>query len=132
MKITLYRAAKTEAYGSGACFAANEEDAEEYRDNPGFGGPVLFEYEFDVDPEDVFSLVSGRRNGLPYGRKSRDAWERLSNAIEEDVKSLHDRYPQLEQALDSRRVRKKLVDLGYEWAVYEDSFPTDAVTWVLL
>jgi len=138
--VTLYRATdRVDSYGSGACFAADEEDAESYLDNPGFGGATLLSVEFRVDLSRVLSLVDGRRDGLPYGRQARHAWYDLAEALgldaeDQDVidelKEEGDSY--LHGIVDKQRRRAQLHAAGYDWVVLEDSYPNGAVTWTYL
>lgn len=138
--VTLYRATdRVDSYGSGACFAADEEDAESYLDNPGFGGAELLEVEVRVDLDRVLSLVDGRRDGIPYGRQDRYAWQDLAEALDldkhdqeviRDLKEEGESY--LHGIVDSRKRRAQLHAAGYDWVVYQDSYPDDAVTWTYL
>lgn len=135
MRVTLYKATdRTDSFGSGAAFAADEEDAEAYLDNPGYGGSDLIEVEIEINSDEVLSLVDGRRGGAPYGRKARDAWERLGDALnldeEELVELKEDNQKLIEQAIDRKMIRSQLADAGYLWVVYEDTFPNGAVTWI--
>jgi hypothetical protein len=135
MRVTLYKATdRTDSFGSGAAFAADEEDAEAYLDNPGYGGAELIEVEIETIPDEVLSLVNGRRNGAPHGRKARDAWERLGDALNLDDEALteleEDNQKLIEQAIDQKKIRSQLADAGYLWVVYEDTFPDSAVTWI--
>jgi len=138
--VTLYRATdRIDSYGSGACFAADEDVAEEYLDNPGFGGSTLLSIEVPVDPDRVLSLVDGRRNGVPYGHQARSAWSNLAEALgldaddEDVVHALREEGAHyIHGIIDSPRRRDELHEAGYDWVVYEDSFPESAVTWAYL
>lgn len=130
--VTLYRAADGSAAASGACFAADESDAAAYLDNPGYGGASLHSLTVEVDSDAVLSLVDSRRAGVPHGRMASDAWTRLADAIGADIDALRDGNESVERAIDGRRVRAALAAAGYEWVVYEDTFPAACVTWVYL
>lgn len=130
--VTLYRAADSSTAASGACFAADESDAATYLDNPGYGGASLHALTIAVESDAVLSLVDSRRNGVPHGRMATGAWTRLADAIGADVDALRDGNESVERAIDGRRVRAALAAAGYEWVVYEDTFPAACVTWVYL
>lgn len=126
--VTLYRATdRTDSYASGCCFSADPDVAAAYTDNPGFGGATVIEVTVDVDRGEVLRLVDSD------GRKGRDAWSRLADALGADESEIREECQQLiEQAIDSRRNRATLAAAGYQWVVYEDTYPVGAVTWVYL
>jgi hypothetical protein len=131
----LYRATnRPESYAAGSCFSPDEETAEAYLDNPGFGGAEVIAVEVDPEKEAVLSLVDGRRGGYPYGRQARYAWNVLAEAIGEDeVEFLKENAQSLiHNAIDSAKIVGRLREANFEWVVYEDTFPAGAVTWVYL
>jgi hypothetical protein len=140
LHVTLWRASdNTRDYASGSCFAADEEDAERYLDNPGFGGAHLFSIDIVVPRDRVLSLVDGRRNGIPYGLNARDAWRTVAEALgldSDDSDVILDLIERSETYIhgvfDSPRNRAKIHANGYDWAVYQDSWPDGMVTWVYL
>lgn len=125
---------RTESFASGACFSPEREVAEAYTDDPGFGGSKIVAIEVDVDRDAVLGLLDGR--SLVAGRQARDAWERLAEALgveEDDVRELRaDAENLIHNAVNSPRNRRKLFTAGFEWVVYEDTFPAGAVTWTYL
>mgnify|MGYP006369352755 CR=1 FL=1 len=130
--VTLHRAADKSSAAAGSCFAADESDAAAYLDNPGYGGASLHSLTVEVESDAVLSLVDGRRACVPHGRMASNAWTRLADAIGADVDALRDGNESVERAIDGRRVRAALAAAGYEWVVYEDTFPVACVTWVYL
>jgi hypothetical protein len=138
--ITLYRAADDiGSYACGACFSPDRETAEAYLDNPGFGGDKVLTTRVDVDTERVLSLVDGYYNGLPYGRQSKRAWRDLADALGLDaddndvIEALIDEgETYVHGVIDSRKRRAQLHAAGYDWVVYQDSYPDGAITWVYL
>ena len=140
MRVVLYRASDNDTdYASGACFAADEDDAEKYLDNPGFGGEHLFSIEIDVPRERVLSLVDGKRDGIPHGRNARDAWSTVAEALGLDAEDpnvlldlIEDSETYIHGVFDSPKNRAKIHANGYDWAVYQDSWPDGMVTWVYL
>lgn len=145
MKVTLWRATdRVDSYASGSAFAADEEDAEAYLDNPGFGGATLLAVEVEFDPSRVLTLVGGSRDGIPYGQEARNAWRTLAEALgrankndeyenKEAVRTLIEHAEgYIHHVIDSRKNRDALNKNGYDWIVYQDSYPDGAVTWVYL
>lgn len=127
MLVTLYKATdRTDSFASGAAFAANEEDAEAYLDNPGYGGSELISVEVEVARDEILSLVAGQRNGVPHGHAARYAWDLLGEALgldEEGLRALRDTSGNLiEQAIDSRKIRSQLAAAEREGPGFVTSF----------
>lgn len=115
----------------GACFSTDEETAEAYTDNPGYGGSEIIQVDVEVDPDTVLSLLDGR--SLSSGRQARDAWSRLAEAVDQDEDELRaDSEQVIHAAIDRASIRKRLANAGFEWVVYEDTFPPEAITWTYL
>lgn len=131
MTIRLYRAAGRNTVSSGCCLAADESDASAYLDNPGYGGATLYTLTAEVDTDAVLSLVDGRRAGVPHGRKASDAWHTLADALGVEASALR-RGERIERIIDDPARRAALRAAGYEWVVYEDTYPDQCVTWVYL
>lgn len=132
-EITLYRATDRPDIGEGAAFAADESDAEAYLDNPGYGGGQLRSHTTTVDPDTVLSFVKGRRDGVPHGLMKPRPFDDLAEVLEKDVDDLKMDYENsIERAIDSPKIRAQLRKQGYEWAVYEDTFPEQTTAWVYL
>ena len=139
---TLWRAASTKETGRGACFAALRQDAEAYLDNPGFGGENL--YSVDVNPEYVLYLDDIRdigeylfteeeildqacELGLDHGEELSDFFKRISiNQLIEDSGKCY-----IHDYMDDPEIRNRLAE-DYNWVVYEDSYPAQCETWMLL
>ena len=107
----LWRAANDDHIGDSASFAESREDAEAYRDNPGFGGCTL--YYADVEPADVLDLTGD------------GAMVDLLAALGSD----HD-YGAIGVDELVPRVAGRLCDAGYQWVRVLESYPADTITWI--
>jgi hypothetical protein len=144
---TLYRAAHDATVTSGTCFAQDIDDAIEYQDNPGFGGPNLYSLEvtptyktFVKDLGDARDQIADAimKHGWPSGvRRPREldhdevdltkedlvAWlEDVFSGYESGHAHVHDVVADTPWVVD-------LLGQSYDWVVFKDSFPEDCITW---
>jgi hypothetical protein len=117
MRKVLWRAAQDDYIRDTASFAADREDAEAYRDNRGYGGPVLYRAEVEIDEAEVLDLYDldesdairaiRERTGLPHpGAISPDVWVAW---IATDLESA-----------------------GIRWVRVRDTYPEGAETWTYI
>lgn len=133
MTRTLYRAARSAQIARGANFAAKRECAEAYRDNPGFGGPRLYEarvrdeYVARIDEAgDLWNLlqrVNVERGPIWLREMAKDSRENAREYVRHQY--VH------EYTADSPRVLAVLAQ-GWDWLVFQDSFPANCETWCCL
>ena len=111
----LYRAAADETTNIGStCFAARLSDARAYLSNPGFGGATLYRMAAEIDPATVLDA----RHELP-------GW--LAEAIDAMGAVTRD------YALTAcESVQAAILEHGFRWVRFIDSYPTDCETWALL
>lgn len=133
--VILYRASRREQpyLGQWACWTPDLDAAVAYTDNPGFGGPQV--YEATIRPEYVLDLRSARNGG--YSATS-DPLATLAAALYEDAE---ERAEALAEWRDrswhvydvwqdgSAELRERLASL-YSWVRYYDDYPQHAETWV--
>jgi hypothetical protein len=143
---TLYRAAHDATVTAGTCFAEDIDDAIEYQDNPGFGGPNL--YSLEVTPtyktfveslEDARDQIADAimTHGWPSGvRRPRGLDDEVELTKEDLVAWLEDVFSGYESGHahvhDVVADTPWVVDLlgqSYDWVVFKDSFPEDCITW---
>lgn len=143
---TLYRAAHDETVTAGTCFAEDIDDAIEYQDNSGFGGPNLYSLEvtttyktFVESLEDARDQIADAilKHGWPSGvRRPRELDDEVELTKEDLVAWLEDVFSGYESGHahvhDVVADTPWVVDLlgqSYDWVVFKDSFPEDCVTW---
>lgn len=114
--ITLYRAAKDEDVTQGMSFATDLDTAKAYLDNPGFGGSKLFKTTINPNPKTVLDTRGMTTEELAEKLDMRDP-----GAI-----GIDEWLPRTQRALDAAR------DLGYKWAIVNESYPSGATTWQYL
>lgn len=108
---TLYRAANDDSIEQGISFAESRETAEQYLDNPGFGGAVIYSAETDEEALDLCGLTVAESADLlgcsDPGSIGVDEW-----------------LPRTVAALDAVR------EQGYCWALVSESYPAGTTTWI--
>lgn len=109
--ITLYRASDDGLIVGSASFAETLETARVYRDNPGFGGGLLWRAE--VVPEGVLDLTTDED---PTTALAGMLGVRHPGAIGAD-----EWVP---------RVSDQIAAAGYRWVRVVESYPEDTVTWI--
>lgn len=120
----LYRATAdqtdAETIPAGTCWTPEEETAEAYTDNPGFGGEHIVSIEVDMDGARVLDV---------RGRNARDL-SALASALGMEASDWRD------DGLDSvfavlenrRKVAAAVAELA-DWIIYSDDFPENATTY---
>lgn len=108
---TLYRAADSDYIDTGYSFAETRETAEQYLDNPGFGGRSIWTCDIEDDALDLRGMTTAaaaEQLGLSDpGAIGVDEW-----------------LPRTEDALAAVR------DAGYLWALVSESYPAQTTTWI--
>jgi len=138
-KTRLYRASDSGYAEDGQSFSEEISTANAYRDGAGFGGPNIFAYDVDTSK-------SLRVDGI------KDFARKIDNIITDEVKEwINDRGSN--NTLDSWKdygfgythdplhnkwgpkgfsLQEELRNKGYDWLVFEDEFPANAIThWLL-
>jgi len=112
---TLWRAAADGCCHTGStCFAARRADAEAYLDNGGLGGPVLYRAEVEIDSSTVLDLTEGQPEWLAQ------MIDALGAATE------------CWAVTACGRITDAIVERGYRWVRFTDSYPDDCETWARL
>lgn len=128
---TLYRAAAAESpyFGAESCWTADRSVAEEYRDNGGYGGPVVYVATVEIDEARVLDLT-----GVPSAKIAR----RLATVLGfrgDERDAAEDRWSQAAKTFAPWETAPALRDMlaeRYDWIVYDDDYPEGAVTWCYL
>ena len=138
-KTRLYRASDSGYAEDGQSFSEEISTANAYRDGAGFGGPNIFAYDVDTSK-------SLRVDGI------KDFARKVDNILTDEVKEwINDRGSN--NTLDSWKdygfgythdplhnkwgpkgfsLQEELRNKGYDWLVFEDEFPANAIThWLL-
>lgn len=116
--MTVYRAAEDDYIPPGsASFSPDQDVAEAYRDNPGFGGPTLFRAEVPVPREEEILRLYDHRD--PIQAIADEAGLPNPGAITPDVWVGRD--PEVQDALRAK---------GYQWVEVMDTYPEGARTWI--
>jgi SPP1 gp7 family putative phage head morphogenesis protein len=111
---TLYRAASEEHIAPGYSFAETVETAQEYLDNPGFGGHSIYKAAVRVDPTKVLDL---------RGISTTDVARRFGVADPGAI-GVDEWIPRPGELLD------KLEAGPYQWVKVNESFPEGTTTWI--
>ncbi len=117
MTKTLWRAAKDDYVDTGYSFAADEETARAYLDNPGFGGAALWRTRVRYTASQVLDLTE---NTLAQARRLAGV-PSSSGAI-----GIDEWLPREVEVQEAFRAQ------GYLWALVAESFPAETVTWIWL
>lgn len=117
----LWRAADDGNLSAGMSLSQKRADAEAYLDNPGFGGRRL--WSIDIHPKYVLDL-----SGEDEQAANSDITD-LIDADEHTSDLITQGFPSVGVMLANvRGVEDALAEL-YDWVVFRDDFPEDAVTW---
>lgn len=123
----LWRAADHPIVSPGAHLSENREDAEQYLDNPGFGGHTLLQCVVSVNPEAVLNVTGG---------PSKRTLEKVADAISADAEAVTrwwgSGFNWVFQLLENTNVESDLRTAGFEWIVFSDDFPEGSTTWKYL
>ena len=121
---TIYRATDSGYTGPWSCWATDYETAEEYTDNPGFGGSDIIER--DVDLSRVLDLRHDR-TGVDYRALAAALGYEDPQATADDWRIARGwQYPWEESGDIARRIEA----LDIDWIRYLDDYPLDADTLV--
>jgi hypothetical protein len=132
MKTKLYRATNRKSDArkipAGSCWTPSKEDAKAYTNNPGYGGKNIISIE--INPKNILDLRSGTghddwgalRDILYPDMDIRDAKEEINERIWGELESAED-------ALDDADIRHEIAQAGYDWVIYEDTYPAQCETW---
>ena len=118
----LWRAAHDDGISDTISFARRREDAERYRDNPGFGGPTLYRATVCPAPSEVLDL---------WGMGQAQALRALERAT--GLRGLSDQGETADGLVcSSVRVQDALVEHGLRWVRVEDTYPAGCETWTYI
>jgi len=133
---TLWRASEVPGVsghwlGMWSWWAEDEDDAREYMDNPGFGGPCLYRGSFSE--KRVLDLV-GMYESQTYAWSKHDALVELADALfenEDDFIDFMDDHQgdyihEVIDNLDSELI--EILSDSYDWVRIVDSYPEGAIT----
>jgi hypothetical protein len=113
---TLFRVASDDYVDQGKSFAEEQDTANEYLDNPGFGGSTVYSAEVSYDPGEVLDLT-----GYSVAEAAEELGLNNPGAIGVD-----EWLPRTQKALDEASSR------GYHWAKVSESFPRGTTTWIYI
>jgi hypothetical protein len=123
---------------AGAHFSERRADAEQYLDNPGFGGPNLATYEvsdrYTLDVRGPAGrafepLAEAYLDGLSRGSEREQ--EQAGKSAPRDVAERwrDSGYDYVFHVIENQRGAAKAIGRVYDWVRFTDDFPPGAITW---
>lgn len=116
--IKLFRAGKDDILTGAASFSPDIDVARAYLDNPGFGGPTLYETDVEIDPEELLDIY--------------DSYDQVAAIIEASGLDINPGAVEADWLLAQEQVIEALVDAGITWVRLRDTFPEGAETYTWL
>ena len=117
-RITLWRAADDDNIVGSASFAAQQESAQAYLDNPGVGGDKFWKAEVEIDESSLLDL---------HDIDEEEAFTKVLDLIDLET---HPGAIGLDEWIP--RIADKLQDAGIEWVRVRESFPENTETYIFV
>lgn len=146
----LYRATDDPIARAGAHFTEEVKDAIAYTDNPGFGGPRVYEYKvaprrhLDATGRSLLGLAEGYLENLDEDEREDLEWKvgRPSYLYEDEPWEVEARdvaemwgdsgYYYVFHVLEHTRDVSDVLARSYDWVSFTDDFPPGSTTWLYL